>query len=340
MINKNKSCAIIGLGRMGERYILVAKKLNLKIIGTYDKNIKKNIEVTLKNKLNRRICFSNIDKILNQKPDIIIIASTADSHLEIVEKCAKYGIKKIMVEKPLTNSLENCRKIKKLTQDKKIKICINHANKFSNQYIYLKNTLNLKKFGKIISINYLCGNLGAAMNGTHFFDVFRFITGSEIYKVESNIKIDKNVNPRGSKFKDYEGQISMFNKNGTRGYMDISSQSHHGETLTCICKYGILFMDLLSGNICSNYRKISSRKHASYRYASPYIIERKKIKIDNILTITKINLQKFLNDKNYITLNNGIYPIKILIAAITSSKRKSGKITIKNLKNKDSFSWA
>ena len=40
MINKNKSCIIIGLGRMGEKYISIVKNLNLKIIGIYDKNKK------------------------------------------------------------------------------------------------------------------------------------------------------------------------------------------------------------------------------------------------------------------------------------------------------------
>ena len=290
--------------------------------------------------MNKKICFSNIDRILKQKPDIAIIASTSDSHLKLIKNCANHGIKKIMVEKPLTNSLINCKKLEVLSKNKKIKICVNHSYRFSNQFVYLKNKLNSKKLGKIISINYLCGNLGISMNGTHFFDFFKFLTTSEIFKLRSNINIDKNINPRGSKFNDFEGQISMWNKDGSRGYIDASNKSYHGETLTCICKYGVFFIDLLTGNTTINYRKPTYRKSPSNQYARPYILKREKIKIDGVLTMTKINLKKFLNDKDYVTLKDGIYPIKILIAAISSSKRKNSEVKINNLKNTKGFSWA
>ena len=340
MINKNKSCVIIGLGRMGERYIAIAKRLHLNIIGTFDQDIKKGLKITLKNKLNKKIFHSDINQALIQKPDIAIIASTSDSHLKLIKICSQYAIKKIMCEKPLSNSLINCTKIEKLLLSKKIKICINHSNRFSNQFIYLKKQLNSKKLGKIVSINYLCGNLGIAMNGTHFFDFFKFLTGSEIIKLKSKIKVDKNINPRGRKFKDYEGQISLWSKSGHRGYIDSSSSSHHGETLLCICKYGILFIDLFTGNVLINYRKSSSKKLSSNRYACPFISEKTKIKIDNIITTTKINLQKFLNNKNYVSLKDGILPVKVLIAALSSSEKKGREIIVNNFKNRKNYHWA
>ena len=339
MFNKNNSCIIIGLGRMGERYISVAKKLKLNIKGIYDKNIKKGLSVAKKYNLNKKILFSDINEILKKKPDIAIIASTADSHLDLIRICSKQNIKKIMVEKPLTISLSNCKKIKKFTEKKKIKICVNHAYRFSKQFIYLKKILNSKEFGEIVSINYLGANLGIAMNGIHFFSILKFLTNSNVIEVNSTVKIDKNKNPRGSRFKDYEGQISLLNKDGTRGYVDLSSKAGNGETLTCICKFGIIFIDFFSGKMIMNYRQAKYRNLSSVHYSKPFISKRVKTKISSTLEVTKKHLENFIRGTNYVNLTDGIYTMKILIASITSSEKKRS-VNLDNFKNNKKFYWA
>jgi predicted dehydrogenase len=339
MFNKNNSCIIIGLGRMGEKYISVAKKLKLNIKGIYDKNTKKGLSVAKKYYLNKKVFFSDINEILKQKPDIAIIASTADSHFDLIRICSKQNIKKIMVEKPLTISLSNCKKIKKFTENKKIKICVNHPYRFSKQFIYLKKILNSKEFGEIVSLNYLGANLGVSMNGVHFFDILKFLTDSNAIKVNSSVKIDKNTNPRGSKFKDFEGQISIFNKNGTRGYVDLSAKAGNGETLTCICKFGIIFIDFFTGKMIMNYRQAKYRNLSSVYYSKPFISKSGKIKISNIVEITKEHLKNFIRGSNYVNLTEGINIMKVLIASITSSEKKRS-VNLDNFKNNKKFYWA
>ena len=43
-MKKKFTCIIIGLGSMGNKYISIAKKLNLNILGIYDKNQKKHLK--------------------------------------------------------------------------------------------------------------------------------------------------------------------------------------------------------------------------------------------------------------------------------------------------------
>jgi len=339
MLGKSNSCIIIGLGRMGEKYISVAKKLKLNILGIYDRDSNKASDVTKKYRLNKKIFFSDINEILKQKPDIAIIASTADSHFDLIKICSKQNIKKIMVEKPLTTSLSNCKKIEKFAQNKKIKICVNHPYRFSKQFIYLKKMLNSKEFGEIVSLNYLGANLGVSMNGVHFFDMLKFLTNSSVTKVNSNIQIDKNNNPRGKKFKDYEGQISILNKNGTRGYIDLSAKAGNGETLTCICKFGIIFIDFFTGKMIMNYRQAKYRKLSSVYYGKPFISKSGKIKISNILEITKEHLKNFIYEKNYVNLTEGIDIMKVLIASIASTQKKN-TVSLNNFKNNQKFYWA
>lgn len=339
MPNKKNSYIIIGLGRMGEKYISVAKKLKLNIIGIFDKNFKKSLNVTEKYNLNKKILFSDLNKIFEQKPNIAIIASTADSHFDLIKICVKQNIKKIMVEKPLTTSLSNCIKIKKISEMKKIKICVNHPYRFSKQFIFLKKILNSKKFGEIVSINYIGANLGVSMNGMHFFDILKFLTNSSVIKVNSSVKIDINSNPRGAKFKDYAGQISILNKNGTRGYVDLSAKAGHGETLTCICKFGIIFIDLFTGKMVMNYRQAKYRNFSSTYYSKPFVSKSGLVKISNVTEMTKEHLKKFILGTNYVNLNEGIDTMKTLIASIASSEKKH-TINLGNFKNNKKFYWA
>ena len=52
-----------------------------------------------------------------------------------------------------------------------------------------------------MSINLIGGNQGISMNGVHFFDILKFLTQSKAVKVFSNVKIDRNINPRGKNLK-------------------------------------------------------------------------------------------------------------------------------------------
>jgi len=310
------SCIIIGSGAMGNKYISIAKKLKLNILGIYDKNHKKTFEAIKKNKLKRNYYFKDLSQLLKLKPDVAIIASTADSHYKLIKNCSKFNIKKIMVEKPLTTSLTNCREIEVLSKKKQIKICVNHSYRFSDQYVFIKKIINSKKFGGAVSINLIGGNQGISMNGVHFFDTLKFLTSSRPFKIFSNVKTDKNRNPRGKKFKDYEGQVSIINKNGSRGYMDLSSKAGHGGTLTCVCKFGIILIDLFTGKVIMNYRKSKFRKFSTVYYGKPFISEGVKVKISSTTEITYKNLDKFIKNKNYVSLNESTEIIKILIESI------------------------
>ena len=177
------SVFIIGLGRMGERYLKIIKKMRINLIGIYDKNKKKVDEIGNNYKIEKSKLFYNLKNFPQVKPKFLIISTTAESHFNLIKLCSKVGVKNVMVEKPLATSIKECDEILKISKKNKIKICVNHAGRFSNQISYLKNIIMSKKLGNLNSLNYLCGNIGITMNGSHFFDIFNYLTGSDVIKV-------------------------------------------------------------------------------------------------------------------------------------------------------------
>ncbi len=60
--------------------------------------------------------FESMDEMLESvKPDILFIATHPDSHLNLVEQGIKYGVKTIVCEKPLSDSLKSAKKNSKIS---------------------------------------------------------------------------------------------------------------------------------------------------------------------------------------------------------------------------------
>ena len=313
--------------------------MKINLIGIYDKNKKKVDEIGNKHKIKKEKLFYDLSSLIKLKPKYLVISTTAESHFDLIKQCSKVGIKNIMVEKPLATSLKECDEILKISKKNKIKICVNHSGRFSNQISYLKKIIMSKKLGNLNSLNYLCGNIGITMNGSHFFDIFNYLTGSDVTRVMSFIKRNKNANPRGKNFLEYNGQILSWNKNGTRGYIDASEENRHGQTLTCIFDFGIVYIDLFTGLLSLNYRKSKYKNKNSNQYALPFHKKTIKIKIDDVMTMTKRNLKNFFRGKSFVSLSEGIKPITTLIAAMTSSEKKK-IILLKEVKNSKKYKWA
>ena len=322
------NAAIIGYGRMGKLYLKVLEKLNINVISIIDKKnkFKKKNNLFLKDLNNKNI-------------DLAIISTTADFHYFYAKKLIKKKIKYLLIEKPVTTSIKQCVELIKLQKKYKNKICVNHNSVLRKHFIKIKKILNINLFGKITSINYFAGNIGLAMNGIHFFDIFKKLSGNKLNLVCASLDKKLSTNPRGKKFKDTSGIILGKNKNKTRMFADISSDQGHGQLLIVFCEFGYLFFDMFSGIVNFSHRKKRFLKAPKYLYKMPYTNVTKKLKIDNIFNATEIHIKNFLKNKKYFSLKDSLYSLKTLNAVhFSGNKIKFEKINRK-FTNK-SFPWA
>jgi predicted dehydrogenase len=341
MKKNNTKCAIIGLGRMGIRHLLALKKLNLKLVGVADKAKKARENIKKKFHLNNNIIFKNIDQLLlNTKPQLLIISTTADSHARLVEIATKYKIKKILVEKPMATSIKDCKKMILVCKKSGSSLNVNHNYYLQKEYIRIKKIVNSKKFGGVKSFNYIGGNIGIAMNGVHLFDRFNFITNNGITKISSWFS-EKNIkNPRGKQFKDKAGQIKAENNKKQRFYIDVSSDQGHGGILIIACKYGIFSIDLGDGKANLLFRKSKFRKFPTTRYALPQYKKQFKMKITSVEEASASIIKKIILNKKTNTTKFGLEAVKILTAAYKSNKLNGKKILINSVEENYKFPWA
>jgi predicted dehydrogenase len=124
---------IIGMGRIGSQYLeRLLDAEHYKLTGCFDADAQKlqrideDFTVT---------CYNNADELI-MKSDAICILTSADSHFYYAEKAIRHG-KHVFLEKPLSNNLEEARKLVALVQEAGIKFQVGHIERFNPAFLAL-----------------------------------------------------------------------------------------------------------------------------------------------------------------------------------------------------------
>lgn len=181
---KDISLAIIGLGYWGPNYARVISQLeDVKLKWCCDIN---KLALSKFSKFYPQVQITdNIETLVNDKElDAVIIVTPAQNHFEIAKKLLLGG-KDIIVEKPLTNNLDESKQLVKLAAEKKKIIMVDHTFVFNTAIKKLKELIADGELGKIY---YIYGNynalgpirrdVSAMWDLPHFIYVVNFLLGS------------------------------------------------------------------------------------------------------------------------------------------------------------------
>ena len=135
--------------------------------------------------------YSNYKKLLkNERIDILSICTWNSTHLEIFEEVAKYGVRAVFCEKPISDSLKNADKILNIARKNNIVLFTNHSRRWDDLYQEIKGLINKGAFGEIQQVSCYY-NAGIANTCSHLFDVLRMFFG-EVKSVCAWYKDDSN----------------------------------------------------------------------------------------------------------------------------------------------------
>jgi predicted dehydrogenase len=156
---------VVGFGSIGQRHVrnlLKFKDIEI-IICT------KRTRINLKNK-NRIKVFKSLEKSLDEKPDIGFITNETSLHVPTCIKLASRGID-LFIEKPLSNSDKEIKKMLKIVKNKKIVTLIGCNLRFNPFIQKIKELISTNQIGRIISIQVNCGTF---LPDWHPYEDYRF----------------------------------------------------------------------------------------------------------------------------------------------------------------------
>ena len=145
--------ALIGCGRIAINHVKAVLNNGLEFVAACDIE-PKNIEILLEkcniqnNKFISR--YSDYKKMIDEHPELelIAIATSSGVHAEIALYCIDHGIN-LIIEKPIAMSMTDAQKIIKCSNEKGIKVCACHQNRFNVAVQKTRKALESGRFGKL-----------------------------------------------------------------------------------------------------------------------------------------------------------------------------------------------
>jgi predicted dehydrogenase len=134
---------ILGAGHLGKIHIKLALELTneFEVIGFYDPNLEMSNETTARFGIH---AFSSLEELI-QKCDAIDIVTPTLSHFSTAQFALRNG-KHAFIEKPLTKTLEEAKKLIDLTHEAKLKVQVGHVERFNPAFIAAKSEFNQVMF--------------------------------------------------------------------------------------------------------------------------------------------------------------------------------------------------
>lgn len=329
-------CAVIGCGRIGCGFDDNKSKITRTHAGAYSKNNTTELVALCdidKDKLQKYgkkfkvvgLYANSSEMFKREHLDCVSICTLPNSHLDLVKEAANYGIKGIFLEKPMSNSLSNAKKIIEICKKNKITLIIDHQRRFDPFYHSIKKIINQNKLGKIQLVNLYYG-AGIANTCSHIFDVLRMFFG-EVEIVSANF----SENESGNKLDPNLDVVLRF-KNGIIVRLNAVD----------VRNYGILEMDILGTtgrlklNLATNaleYFKISQEDFLVYKNLVMSNINVKRSNQPAIILGVR-NLVKCVQTKNepLCSGEDGYRSMELIIASLQSST-ESKEVSLNSFHN-------
>lgn len=153
-MEKKLSVMIIGCGRVAAKHIKAIKKLSSDVelkalVDVSDKAPLKLLEVSKIPASEVKIFTDFKDAIDEIKPDIVAVTVPSGLHFKIADYALRHGCN-LLLEKPMTMSSEESRKIYELSKECGKKIAMGHIYRYFPLVSILRNDIASGEFGKVL----------------------------------------------------------------------------------------------------------------------------------------------------------------------------------------------
>lgn len=143
--------ALIGCGRISTNHMKAALENHLQIAAVCDLCADR-MEVLLakhgleKDNIKR---YTDYKQMLEENDlELISIATESGLHASIALYCIEKGIH-VIIEKPMAMSLTDADQIIRLSEEKNVKVCVSHQNRFNIAVQKMRKALEEERFGKL-----------------------------------------------------------------------------------------------------------------------------------------------------------------------------------------------
>lgn len=339
-----KTAALIGAGRMGRAHAAALRELGVMLTAICDPRAEARKQVGDEFGVESANCFDTAEALFARLrgADIVVIATTADTHAPLTGLAASAGARNILCEKPLATSVADCDVMIAAAAASGARLAVNHQMRFMDQYRLVKEELAAGTIGRLSSMTAVGGCFGLAMNGSHYIEAFSWLTGTRPVQASAYFSGAHFSNPRGPSFFDQAGDIRIVGEAGQRLNLVIGADQGHGMTVTYAGSHGHIFVDELEGEMIVTARLPEHRDAPATRYGMPWRRQARRFKPADNVAPTKAVMQALAAGRDYPTGEDGRQVIAVLAACYASDASGHRPVALDQLGEdaKRVFPWA
>ncbi len=287
--------------------------------------------------------FTDPATLLQQtQPECVIIATTAPAHCALTVMAAETGAKYILCEKPMAVSLAECDRMISTCAAHGARLAINHYMRFLEFCTRPQAAINADEFGGLTSMTVVAGNIGLAMVGSHYLELFHHLANSEFAEVSAWLNAERLPNPRGAQFEDRAGSLRVVTAAGQRFYLEASADQGHGIKVIYGGHYGQIVIDPFAGTMQVSLREAANRDLPTTRYVTPSVERAETFAPLDILIGAQQVLETMFAGGDYPCGEDGRAAILPLVAAHVSDEadHRAVRIAAESLPLDRTFAWA
>jgi UDP-N-acetylglucosamine 3-dehydrogenase len=190
----NLRVALVGLGVMGKNHARILSNLEgVDFCGTHD------VTPSVTSRYHQ---FSDLQDLIESKPDYCVIASPTSSHESVASKLIENQIA-ILIEKPIALNTASAQRIINLARKHKVKGAVGHIERYNPAIQEAKQKISSGALGKIYQINTIrqgprpdrIRDVGVIKDlATHDIDIIKFVLGTNYKEIFA-----KNIVTAGAK---------------------------------------------------------------------------------------------------------------------------------------------
>jgi len=331
---------IIGVGRIGfslqfdkkreqpaAHSLALLQNKNIEIIGACD--LDKEKLVKWKRFYKNANIYSDYKKLLiEEKPDVVVIAVNECAHLEIALETIKTKPRLIILEKPVAPNLKEAKIIKDFAEKNSITVSVNHERRFAADYNIVKDYIKKDYLGNIHSVfagfwsNLVVyeknaektGACSLIHDGTHLIDILHYLFDIELKKpvIDNICKNDKgevkSVNLHFTKKLNNDDQKTIFyvEMNGLKKYFGFEIEIRGSKGRIIIGNGYLKYYETKPSPFYTNFYSLVKNKDLKR--------PKKTLYFTNMVTNCVNNILK--KEKLVSPLEEGLKTLKVLFAII------------------------
>ncbi len=334
--------AVIGVGRMGRRHLGVLRDLDISIGGVCDQAAESRALAQSEFALGDHQVFAEAAALLAAvAPDLVIVATTAPAHTEYTRLALAHGARYVLCEKPLVTCLRDADALIALAADRGAHLAVNHYLRYSALGVTLRDLIATDEFGgALTSMTISAANIGMAMVGSHYLDLFQQLTLSPLATVQAWLERDPLPNPRGVQFEDRGGALRVVTENGQRLYLEAGVDQGHGVKVVIGGRNGQITVDPFAGRVWLSTRQAANRDLPTTRYGTPSDDTMIEIAPLDAVVGTRAVIEALISGAGYPTAGEARAVIAALAAAYASDEADHRAIAVSAAPLDRVFAWA